>query len=172
MTRNRADQTDSRSRALFAGIVLLVSGSALSVIAAGCVDESNSVAQPSSETRKEKPMSDKVRMDYVVSRGKTPQEWRKAKNQWLAELRKRYQGIDVAARPPDVGEHASRFGELMMEWNPIHCTTEDLKSIAGKPSRETADMIEYKFDEGKVTYSWRCKVSNGIIEGIEYLPGE
>ena len=75
-------------------------------------------------------MTETTRTDYIASRGKTRQEWLRAKDQWVAELEERYRGIDASAGPSDVAEVASRFGELMREWNPIGCTVEDLKSVA------------------------------------------
>ena len=60
----------------------------------------------------------------------------------------------------------------MMEWNPIHCSAEDLKSIAGKPTRENADMLFYAFDNGTDGAYWRFTVKGGTIFGVEYIPGD
>ena len=114
--------------------------------------------------------AEKLRQQYIHA--KTRQEWLKAKKQWVANLKKRYAGIDASVSGPPADEHGVRFSQLMMEWNPIHCSAEDLKSIAGKPTRENADMLYYAFDNGADGTYYRFTISGGTIFGVEYIPGE
>jgi hypothetical protein len=161
--------------AVLLGLAVWISASAIS----GCDSESSvsgpdpapeSPATKSSPNRQSN--SETLRHDYIVSKGKSPFEWQRAKGKWIADLRTRYKGIDVRADQSKIGSHASHFGELMREWNPILCSVDDLKSIAGKPTRETVDMLEYHFNRGITTYTWRFKIVAGTIFGVEYLPGE
>jgi hypothetical protein len=115
-------------------------------------------------------MREQLRRDYIVAAGKTHKEWLAAKTRWIADLRHRYRGIDVSAELPDAKEHAKQFGELMREWNPIMCSVADLKSIAGAPSTENDEMLEYRFATGVSEVVWRFTITGDTIFGVTTFP--
>lgn len=102
----------------------------------------------------------------------------KAQKAWIADLKKRYGGtIDASVTGPDATAHNARFSKLMREWNPLLCEAGELKSIVGKPTKETTigevrnkrNVIEYVFDNGSAAVTWKFTTSIGIIIGVEYL---
>ena len=141
-------------------------------ICGGCQNQTKPFPESTQQRGKEQSMSEKLRGDFIVAKGKSRKEWLHAKDQWVAELRRRYRGIDVSAKAADAMEHSRRFGELMREWKPIHGSVEDLKSIVGQPMRETPDSLDYSFAAGPAPSVWRFKIQGGIIVGLEYFPGE
>ena len=122
------------------------------------------------QDHKDYAMTEKLRQQYITA--KTRQDWLKAKESWVTDLKTRYAGIDASVTGPPAVEHGLRFSRLMREWNPIHFSVEDLKSIAGQPRSESSDSIEYVFDEGDGTSSWKFTISAGDIHGVEYIPGD
>jgi len=111
-----------------------------------------------------------LRERYVEAR--TREEWLKASERFVADLKARYAGIDASVRGPAAVEHDVRFTHLMREWNPVLCTVDDLKSIAGKPTNETPQSVEYVFDNGEDACAWKFTLTTDIVTGIEYIPGE
>jgi hypothetical protein len=75
----------------------------------------------------------------------------------FSELVRKYKGtIDAHAPRGRVAlMNAARMDMLMKEWNPIGCEIMDLKSILGQPTRETKEILEYSFDEGRGGILWR-----------------
>lgn len=115
--------------------------------------------------------TEQVRQRFINAN--TREEAVTAQKVWIADLKRRYGGtIDASVFGPDAIAHDVRFSKLMREWNPLHCTADDLKSIAGKPARETKDSIEYTFDNGYDGSTYRFKISASTIHAVEYIPGE
>ncbi|MEX0727440.1 MAG: hypothetical protein WD065_14285 [Planctomycetaceae bacterium] len=114
--------------------------------------------------------TEELRQQYLNA--KTPQESQEAKAAWLADLKKRYAGIDASVTGAQAGKHGARFGRLMIEWNPIQFSANDLKSIAGKPTRETSEVLDYTFDLGRGAYSWLFTIQGDTIRALEYIPGD
>lgn len=77
-----------------------------------------------------------------------------ARKALVADLKHRYAGIDCHTPPDKIGPHNILFRQLMQEWNPIGLTIDDLKAIAGKPTKETADSVVYTFDMGDKARTW------------------
>lgn len=102
-----------------------------------------------------------------------------SRRKWIESLKSRYGGtIDASVFGPDSRAHSMRFTKLMREWNPLHCSDDDLKSIAGKPSKEVVldeirgiYVIEYVFDDGWAANTWKFTVATRIIIAVEYIPG-
>ncbi|MCH8979331.1 MAG: hypothetical protein IH945_08840 [Armatimonadetes bacterium] len=162
----------SGPRDALAKLALALFSYALLALCAGCQEQGTPVAKQTQPSQKEQVMSEKLRQDYV-ERKKTTKDWLRAKDAWLADLRRRYQGIDGMLKFPDDREHGRRFGELMREWNPIFCSTKDLKSIAGPPIKETANMLEYQFGAGRGSVqTWRFTIGGNTIFGVETFPLE
>lgn len=115
-------------------------------------------------------MAEKLRQDFIST--KTRQEWVRAKSKWVENLKSRYKGIDASVSGPAAEEHGARFSRLMMEWNPIHCSADDLKTIAGQPTRESPEMLYYAFDNGADGTYWKFTLAGGTILAVEYIPGE
>lgn len=122
------------------------------------------------QDHKDYAMTEKLRQQYITA--KTRQDWLKAKDEWVTDLKTRYAGIDASVMGPPAAENDARFSRLMREWNPIHCSVQDLKSVAGNPTSETADSLEYIFDNGLEASGWRFTISAGDIQGLQYIPGD
>jgi len=88
----------------------------------------------------------KLRQAYVDA--ESDGQLQAAKEALIADLKKRYAGIDCNAPQDKITPHLILFRQLMQEWNPVGCTIEDLKAIAGKPRSETGDSVIYPFDNG------------------------
>ncbi|MEX1228719.1 MAG: hypothetical protein WEB58_00680 [Planctomycetaceae bacterium] len=110
--------------------------------------------------------TEELRQQYVNA--KTHEEWLVAKKAWIADLQKRYEGIDATVIAPAADEHGARFNRLMIEWNPIHFSADDLKSIAGKPTRESEESLEYRFDNGYGGTLWEFGLDAGVIRSLSY----
>ncbi|MEX2121185.1 MAG: hypothetical protein WD847_16450 [Pirellulales bacterium] len=95
-----------------------------------------------------------------------------AKAAFVQVLSERYSGIDASVTGRGAFEQAARFGKLMLEWNPIHFSVDDLKKIAGKPTVETRQLLEYHFDNGLDNSPWRFNTDGPTIVGVEYIPGD
>jgi hypothetical protein len=100
----------------------------------------------------------------------------KREKRLLAELQRRYGGIDASIRGPDARLQAKRFDQLMREWNPIRFTANDIASIAGKASKvedlpnSDNTVVIYLFDDGKGVAEWRFRV--GVrINAVEWSSG-
>ncbi|MCH8828318.1 MAG: hypothetical protein IID45_01940 [Planctomycetes bacterium] len=104
----------------------------------------------------------KIRQAYVDA--KSEKELKAARKAMIADLKKRYSGIDCHAPQDKIGPHKFLFRQLLQEWNPIGCTIEDLKAIAGKPRKETRDSVTYVFDSGKKAEIWIFKGRPQIVE--------
>lgn len=69
------------------------------------------------------------------------------------------------------GEDALRVRPFMEAWlgywDPIGCTSAQLKTALGSPSGESAEMITYDFDGGFGGCSFEFKLQDGMIARIE-----
>ncbi len=95
----------------------------------------------------------KLRRAYVDA--ESDKQLQAAKAALIADLKKRYAGIDCHAPQDKITPHLILFRQLMHEWNPVGCTIEDLKAIAGRPRSETDDSLIYPFDDGMGAPHWR-----------------
>lgn len=126
-----------------------------------------------SDTQPDRPTRtalNEARERYIAAT--TVADVRAARRDLIEELKKHYGGIDASVVGPESGPHASKFTRLMCDWSPILFSVEQLKEIAGEPTNENAEIIEYTFDEGDVATGWRFKVVRQTILGVEYVPGE
>ncbi len=126
--------------------------------------------------------TEQLRRRYVEGTGGSFDQNRDA---FIADLRRRYGGIDASLwRGPEAYEHLRRFGELMKEWNPLGCSADDLKSIAGEPTKEVPltdkgydpgsyRVLTYRFHgDGMVHARWEFTVSGKTIIEVRYIPGD
>lgn len=104
----------------------------------------------------------KLRQEFVDA--KTEKELDAARKAIVADLKKRYAGIDCHAPQDTIGPHLMLFGQLMQEWNPIGFTIEELKGICGRPTTETKDAVTYTFDSGMKAPLWMFKGQPRIVE--------
>lgn len=153
----------------------LLAGCVLSV---GC--DSAAPLSGSAEDKSARPQTD-GRLDEYIETAKLRQRLAEAKTRGdvvraqealVAQLKKRYGGIDASLHGPDAVPHYIRFSRLMREWNPLHFSADDLKAIAGTPTKETLERIKYRFDKGDVASVWRFNLQGGMIRGVEYIPGD
>ena len=102
----------------------------------------------------------------------TRQDWLDAKSALVADLKIRFTGIDAKVTGAKADEHNKKFSKLMMEWNPIHASPNDLKTIAGAPTSETPTELNYNFDNGMDGSYWKFEIADDTITGIDYTPGD
>ena len=102
----------------------------------------------------------------------TRQDWLDAKSALVADLKSRFSGIDAKVTGDKANEHCKKFSNLMMEWNPIHASPNDLKTVAGAPTSETPKELNYNFDNGWDGSYWKFKIADDTIVGIDYTPGD
>jgi hypothetical protein len=87
----------------------------------------------------------------------------------LRALRSRYAGrISAELRGREADEMARTARALMKEWNPILASESELRSLMGKPSRESPGIIEYVFDYGFSGERWRFGVRGGFVVSVEW----
>lgn len=102
----------------------------------------------------------------------TRQDWLDAKSALVADLKIRFSGVDARATGSEADRHGKTFSDLMVEWNPIRFSPNDLKAIAGAPTNETANELRYDFDNGWDGSYWKFKVEGDTIVSVTYTPGD
>lgn len=123
------------------------------------------------QTWPEKPLgSERLRLDYVRPRRTSPEH---AAELWVMDLEFRYRDLRSKADDEQNTRRSDRFAELMRDWNSIGCSADNLKSVAGNPTREDEESLEYQFDDDTGKHIWKFKLSSkGIIRGVEWIPGD
>jgi len=51
----------------------------------------------------------------------------------------------------------------------VLCSPADLKAIAGAPTRETANVIEYRFDNGEDGSLWTFGIQGDTITSVTWI---
>ncbi len=115
---------------------------------------------------------DTAKLRQQLAQAKSPRELRVAQESLVKHLKQRFHGIDASISGPGASRQGARFMRLMMEWNPINFNSEDLVEVAGKPSKKTAELLEYSFDNGSDGSHWRFTIQGGTIVGVQYIGGE
>lgn len=104
--------------------------------------------------------------DHNRSAHEVLQEARTARKQ---ELLTKYD--NVAPGSPERAEalrYAKAMTWLMHDWNPIGYAKELLKELAGAPSTEEGDTLEYRYDSGRAGTVWRFRCDpTGVIVSVE-----
>lgn len=91
------------------------------------------------------------------------------RRQTLARLAPVFAGqISVSAKQQDIPRHIARMSSLMAAWNPIGCSAHDLKSLAGEPSQQAGERLEYRFDTGWGGIVWRFQVLHDRVVSVEF----
>lgn len=147
----------------------------LAVFQVGCSGKSESEEIQKSEQKAgdatmERPSPEitlKLRQQFVDA--VSAEELEIARKALIADLKKRYAGIDCHTPPNKIGPHNILFRQLMQEWNPIGFTFRDLKAIAGKPKKETDDSLVYSFDSGMKARTWIFSGRSHINEVRHHL---
>jgi hypothetical protein len=134
-------------------------------------DETEKI-QMHSEPIRESTGTDELRHAYITA--KPGRDMTNARRALVENLTERYGGIDASVlEQPGATEHLVRFSRLMKEWNPIHFYLDDLKAIAGKPTKETPEEVEYWFyGGGDAPAVWRFTLDNDLIVGVRYFLGQ
>lgn len=126
--------------------------------------------------------ADRVRRRYVETTGENISESRKA---FVADLKRRYGGIDASVtKPPESVEQLRRFAQLMREWNPLQFSADDLRDIAGEPTKEVSwtaegrppnsmkSMTYWFYGSGIAGAGWEFTIDGGTIVAVRYLMGQ
>ncbi len=121
-----------------------------------------------------------AQQEYIVAR---PENLVAARNALIADLKQRYGGIDVSVTERQAAiQHLGRFQQLMREWNPLGCSVQDLKSIAGKPSNESEKPTEgggasqktltyYFYGDGLGGGGWEFTIRGDEIVAVRLIKG-
>lgn len=86
----------------------------------------------------------------------------------IAQLRTLYGGtinanVDRNVRLKELGKAIS----LLRRWNPVSCSTDELRSLMGEPTTENANQWEYDFDNGMIGAVLRFKIRGEQVCGYE-----
>ena len=144
----------------------------------GC-NESESAAQLRAKTMQnqshefptnEFAVTAKLRREYAGAL--TRDGCREAKTALVANLKVRFAGINAKVTGAEADQHGKQFSELMIEWNPIMFSPQDLIAIAGQPTSQTASVLHYSFDNGLDGSYWQFEIMDDTIVGIKYTPGD
>ena len=120
----------------------------------------------------EKIMPEHLWRDYTDA--STPRDARRAQRALIAHLKERHPTIGDRAKDTHARDVERRFSRIMKEWNPVHFTVEDLITLAGTPTTQTPDSVEYVFDNGLdgCVWSFGLAPNTGTIRSVRYIPGE
>ena len=116
--------------------------------------------------------ADTAKLRRACCEATTRQTWLVAKAALIESLKTKFKGIDAKVTGSEAVRHGKTFSDLMMEWNPIRFSPNDLKAIAGAPTSETADELRYDFDNGMDGSYWKFKFEGDTIVSVTYTPGE
>ena len=93
-----------------------------------------------------------------------------------AEMMNRLQSLnerfDIASKNIGVQTDevtAYAFLQLMKEWNAVGYALTDLTTLVGQPFEETSEYVEYRFYAGGGGITWRFKLRDKRIVGVEAL---
>ena len=116
--------------------------------------------------------ADTAKLRRACCEATTMQTWIDAKAALIESLKTRFSGIDAKVTGSEADRHGKTFSDLMMEWNPIRFSPNDLKAIAGVPTSETAGELRYDFDNGMDGSYWMFKFEGDTIVSVTYTPGD
>jgi hypothetical protein len=124
--------------------------------------------------------TEKHRQMYITSNALAPKHTKlaaemeaRAIEHWIIDVEMRYRDLRGKGKSPQDFSQGERFSQLMREWTPINCTADQLNQVAGKPTRESKESLEYQFDDGTGKEVWKFTLSSaGVIRGVEFTPKE
>lgn len=91
----------------------------------------------------------------------------------MQSLTKRYAGtVDAHTSGAAAMANLAQADRLMAEWGAINFRIEDVKALFGRPTSESVNQLEYRFDDGYGGALWRFRAESGRIMAVERIPLE